>query len=758
MDSWRPRLAGNPHGATFIYMNLRLALILVLCSPTLLSAAIPFGPERALVAPRTVIAEGTEVNASVASSGSETLVAWIDTTFGRQGVYLAALAADGSLVTGSQRRLATGATTVTLSWTGQAYLALWSAPESGIFATTLDRDRRTLIAPRLVLPGGQLASTVEWTVSRGMFVYVADGYRAAMIDRDGNVTRSGITFPGQGINSVRVFSNGQSFLAIWDIWRQPVDNHILTDVYAARYTAEGDLADATPVPIATLGPFSGTWEAAFDGTRYVLALAEAGQAATLRRFVIDPATLQATALQPVAMGGANGVRLEWNGSRFLAFWLGNQGQTYSLQTLSFAADGTGDAAPVTVSTRDGSALQPSGVWNGQALMVAWAGSGFENPQQYDVYATAVAGGEELTGSRFPIALAPVWQSRPAAATDGHQSLIVWLEGWNEESARLAAAHATAGRIDSGTVYLSDAAYGPAQVVFTGAAYLVFWLERTGNIPRLVMRRFDLAGQLAGAQELFIGNSYSFAVAFNGLHVLAAYATADGAAAVRFEADGTPLDTAPLFIPGAGAVRAASNGEDFALVWQEGSDALPINDGRLVDVYAAVINGTGATTQARIEVATGPTSQHSPVIATDGRDFVIAYVEEGKLLTKKLLREGALAGGAQIDAVAEGSGDGWGPFIAPTDGGYIAGWEVLPVGAPAAVRVVRLDVDGAVTETATVATSALAGMYPTLATGGGATGDLVYARLEDDPTYGASMRIFLRRLGEMGRPRGRAVRH
>lgn len=720
-------------------MNLRLALALVLCSPTLLSAAVTFGPERALVAPRTVIAEGTEINASVASGGSETLVAWIDTTQGRQGVYLAALAPDGSLVAGSQRRLATGATGVTLSWTGQAYLALWSSPESGIFATTLDRDRRTLIAPHLVLPGAQIASTVEWAGSRGMFVYVGGGYGAALIDRNGTVTRSGITFPAQDMTSARVFSDGESFLGIWEVRQPPADNRILTDVYAARYTADGDLRDATPVKLATLGLFSGTWEAAFDGSRYVLAVAEAGQPAILRRIVIDPATLQATALPPVEMGETNGVRLEWNGSRFVAFWLRNEAQTYSLQTLSFSSDGTGDTAPVTVSTRNGSALQPSGVWNGQALMVAWAGSGFETPQQYDVYAAAVAGGEELSTSRFPIALASVWQVRPAVATDGTQSLIVWLEGLNEESARLAVVHATAGRIDSGTVYLSDAAYGQAQVVHTGAAYLVFWLERTGNVPRLVMRRLDVTGALTGAEEQFIGNSYNFAVAFNGLHVLAAYATDAGAEMVRFEADGTPVDTTPLFIPGAGAMRAASNGSDFAIVWEEGND-----------VHAAVINAGGVTTQSHIDVATGSQNQHSPAVASDRRDFAIAYIEDGQLIVKKLLREGALSGATVIDGASGGSS----AFIAATDGGYLAGWEVPHSTAASAVRVARLDANGAVTDSpSTVALSALAGMYPTLA-----AGELVYARLHDDETYGASMRIFLRRLGERGMSRSRAVRH
>ena len=135
--------------------------------------------------------------------------------------------------------------------------------------------------------------------------------------------------------------------------------------------------------------------------------------------------------------------------------------------------------------------------------------------------------------------------------------------------------------------------------------------------------------------------------------------------------------------------------------------------------------------------------------------MIAYIEDGQLTAKKLLREGALSGGTVIDS-ADGGGSS--PFIAATDGGYLAGWEVPHSTAASAVRVARLDANGAITDgPSTVALSGLAGMYPALATGGSA-GDLVYARLHDDETYGASMRIFLRRLGEAGRSRSRAVRH
>jgi hypothetical protein len=751
MDSRRPRLAGNPHAATIIYMSLRFALAIVLCLPTLLSAAVTFGPERALVSPRTVVAEGSQVNASVASSGTETLVAWIDITPGREGIYVAALSESGALVPGSQRRLGTGATSVTITWTGQSYLVLWSRSGGGIFATTLDRDRRALLGPDLVLPDGHVASAVEWAGGRGMFVYVTGvEYRLALIGRDGLVTRSAIAIPASSVNSARVFSDGEGFLAIWDVRQAQT-----ADVYAARYTSGGDLRDATPVKLATAGQFSGTWEAAYDGSRFVLAVAEAGATgSTLRRYVIDPVTLATTTLPAVDMGEATGVRLDWNGSRFIAYWLRNAPQSYELQTLTFTAAGAGDATPVTATMRQGTALQPSGAWNGQALVVAWAGTGLAAPDWYDVYVAAVADGADLSPSHFPIALSPTWQRRPAVAGNGSQSLIAWLEGLDEDTATLAVAHATGGRIDSAPVYLSDNALGPAEVVFTGSAYLVFWRENTGNVPRVVMRRLDVGGSVVDPQETFIANSDNFVAAFNGTHVLVAYSGALGAEAMRFEADGTLFDSTPFSLPGLAAPTAiASNGSDFAVVWQEGSDWWQFPTPNLIDVYAAVISGNGAVLNARIPVAATAANEQMPVIASNGRDFVIAYLEGQRLMTKKLLREGTVIGGAVVDTATELEG-ATAPFIAASEEGYLAGWELV-AGTAASIRLARLDANGAVLDAAqTVAGSGIHDMFPRLA-----SGDLVYARLQDDDTYGASMRIFLRRLGETGgSSRGRAVRH
>ena len=83
-------------------MPFRLALVLVFVAPTIFAAPVALGPEHAVTDPVRVIANGSQRHASVATSGNETLVAWIDATPGRGGAYIAALADDGTRIEGTR--------------------------------------------------------------------------------------------------------------------------------------------------------------------------------------------------------------------------------------------------------------------------------------------------------------------------------------------------------------------------------------------------------------------------------------------------------------------------------------------------------------------------------------------------------------------------------------------------------------------------------------------------------------------------------
>jgi hypothetical protein len=748
-------------------MKIRLVLALLILCPTLLHAAgISLGPERPVNAPLPTTSEGRQQNAFIASSGSETLVTWIDWSAGRQGAYVAALDADGKLVPGTQRRLSGFASNVAISWNGQSYVVLWTSSEPAIYSLNLDRDRNAIAGARKVIASGSLASTIEWTASGGMFVYY-DGlaYKGALVDRTGSVTRAAIAIEGSELTTARVYSDGQAYTvfttALYIIGGLPA-----IDVFAQRYTAAGDARDAAPVRVASLGNGSGTWDAAFDGSRFALVfLEERDSGQTLRRYIVDPATLQTTILPGVDLPGhgAFGVRMEYDGSRFRSFWFDNSANSYALKTLSFTAAGAGDSAPVTGTSRTGNVDGFNGVWNGSSLMLVWSAAGELAIDEYDLYAGALATGAELSSaSNFPLALSPAWQHQPAIATNGNESLLVWKEGRDPYPSRLVAAHATNGIIDGAQLYLSDNATSTPRVVFTGSVYLVIWPERTSSIPTITVRILEADGTIAAIPPIVLGSSYNVAAAFNGTHVLVAWPVGDGAQAVRFTIHGEQVDEIPIDLANVGVEAMASNGTDFLLVWtEENTVVLPIERGS--DVTAARVSASGTLIGGRIPIASSGALQARPSVASDGRDYVIAYQEEDALVTKKLLAEGVLDGTA---ADAEGrlvgrATTGSVPHssaIAYTGSDYVVAWELTVANNLGEVRLARVDRNGAVTfAPAVAARSTVWGMLPALAPGGGGTAQLAYARFQENDAWGGAMRVFIRNVGD-GPIRGRAVRH
>ena len=749
-------------------MPFRLALVFALLWPTI-AAAVVLGPERAVTEPPRVIANGSQRRAQVATSGSETLVAWIDATPGRWGAYIAALADDGTRIEGTQRLLSAEADTVLLTWTGESYLALWQNSGNSIEAMTLDGQRRPLSPPRTVLhQSNRLTSNIVWIGGRGA---VMSGRDLILVDRQGNVIRQGFDVsPGGMVIADRVASDGQSFFVFWHVWVDQPDGSVMTEVFVRRFKATGEARDAAAT-LVTRGPrISEDWDVAFGGNRFALVTAEShgGGEGTLRPILLDPATLQSTPLEPMRLPMVSHTRVEWVGDRFVALWFRPRDDDgfSRMQTLAFTAEGTAgavvDHAPI-LAVGD----ETSEAWNGRTLIVAFTLRPFG---EADVYAAVAWRGED-SDTPTAVALSPAWQAMPAVATNGQQSLIVWTEGFIERFSsgllngrlRVAAAHATAGVVDGPTVYLTESAHASRpSVVFTGTRYLVTWVELVENelVPYVMMQRFDTDGTVIDAEPLALSRGFTAAMAWNGTHVIVGWAGFNGVWAARLTRDGEPFDAQAFSLTNHTVLEdlvAASNGSDFFFVWPEGTGGFPPPD--LIDLYAARVDAAG-TSSGTIAIATGRANQRSPAVASDGRDFLIAYVENESLVTKKVLREGTLDGTTAVDAgrAIDTAGFPVTPAIAATGSGYVLAWESVASQESSEVLIAGVARSGAVNDAATVVgRSELGGMWPIVATAGSMFGDIAYTVLENDDVYGGAPRLFLRRMGQ-GHPRGRAARH
>lgn len=749
-------------------MHLRLPLILVFLAPPILAAPVALGPERAVTAPGRVTADGSQGHAQVATSGNETLVAWIDDTPGRSGAYIAALADDGTRIEGTQRLLSADASRVLLTWTGESYLVFWQN-SSSIDAMTLDGERRPLSPPRTVLGlSGPFTSNIVWIGGRGA---VMSGRNLFIVDRQGNVIRQGFDVnPGGMVVATRVATDGQSFFVFWHAWVDLPNGIEMTDIFVRRFTATGEARDAAPALVVRGPRLSEEWDAAFGGDRFALVTSEPvgpGEG-ILRTSLLHPATLQNTPLAPMPMRMGRQTHVEWVGDRFVAFWFGRGRDGLArMQTLSLTAEGmmgtVVDHAPIA-SIGD----EANEAWNGRTLIVAFTIRPFG---EADVYA-AVAWRDDASDIPAAVALSPEWQAMPAVATNGQQSLIVWTEGVIERypdgllmgRLRVAAAHATAGVVDRPTVYLTEGAHSARpSVVFTGTRFLVTWIEFVENelLPYVMMQRFDADGAVIDAEPIALSQGFSAAMAWNGTHVMAGWGGFDGVWAARLTRDGEPFDAQAFSLTKNAVLQdlvAASNGSDFLFVWPEGNDGhYPLPD--LLDLHAARVDAAG-TSSGTIAIATGASNQRSPAVASDGRDFLIAYVEDDRLVTKKVLREGTLDGtiatyaGRAIDI----TGFPVTPALAATGNGYVLAWESVVDEDISDVLIAGLDRSGTVTDAATnVARSELRGMWPIVATAGSTIGDIAYTVLENDDAYGGAPRLFIRRMGQ-GHARGRVARH
>lgn len=746
----------------------RVALVLAIVYPSLVFAAIHAGPERAVAAPGFGVASGAQLDVSMATSGEETLVAWIDTTRGRTGAYVAVLSRDGERMEGSQRWLAADAFEVTITWNGSEYLALWTMP-LGVMAATLDRDGATVGEPRLVTHRIDAFSNVAWIGSRGMLIYTRDSRsEAAIIDRQGNFTRSGIAIASEFAHAARVDTDGTSFFVSWRgehfFERQPIDS-----IFLARFNVEGTREEAVPEPLWTGGRLLEPWDVAFDGQRFAVVLSQrtGERTTTMQRVIVNAATLERTTLVPIELGHAGPVGVEWNGINFYTFWMHQVGErTRELRTLVFPPDSAEgvDGVPVILLEQLHPTVDEEGVWNGRALVIAWT---TRDPVFFetDIVATTVTG----VGASTPIALSLShrWQSQAAIGTNGNESLVVWLDGSasNSEPRRLVGAHASGGVIDQAPRQYSETPWQEEPVVvFTGTMYLVVFNEIVPGTraARIALWRVDARGTPLDASAIHVAYGLGFGAAWNGKHLLVAYHSGGDIEAVRIAHDGTIVDATPSkIVPQrlANSISVASNGTDFLLVWSEGVDFGRPTPG-LVDVFAIVISSVAVAISAPIEVATGPSNQRHPAIASDGRDYAVVYMNDQTLAVKKVLREGRLANTTAQESgtfIAQSPFSYTLPSIASTPIGYLVAWEREMPDLSGEVWLARLDRNVAVAESSAVVRSSLFGMQPTLTRRDDGAVDLAYSRLVVDAAYGATMRVFVRRVEEMP-DRRRSARH
>ncbi|HYI12521.1 MAG TPA: hypothetical protein VEK57_25945 [Thermoanaerobaculia bacterium] len=455
-----------------------------------------------------------------------------------------------------------------------------------------------------------------------------------------------------------VVTNGDGFLALWED-----DRYGNTDVFGARFGAEGELLDRSGFTVRA------TWRpdyqprAVWDGQRYLtLAVSEhmgtfpvavgedgavepAGQLLPVHlaffqrtlawngeryatvmsdtsdgtvSFVLLNRELQVTTRTPIpSSGNVRTSRVATDGREFLLVWESIRGHDNLVSAQRFSAGGEAigttqllASIPVPewfwdLETYEGR-MEPAVSWNGNAFVAVWT-----TPD--GVYGARIAAGRDTEPFRITAEAEP---ANAAIAWDGIAHLVVWnrrLEfSYVQPSAALLSGTGIVGEIFP----VGPQTYGGRpSLASNGKIFLLFvdgerFVIRPWSTPRIVK------------EERFTSDIYAHqflpAIASGTANTLTAWQEDGAIYAGRLSRGGQPLDGSGIRIAGISThvrtIRIASAGDTYLVVWEDSGvhGARVTADGELLDAGG-------------FDIAPGG---FMPLAAARGDSFLVAWQEPG----------------------------------------------------------------------------------------------------------------------------------
>jgi hypothetical protein len=746
-------------------------------------AAIRISPEIGIVDPVRAPLDGNQTAPIIATDGDQFLLFW--TTL--HGVNVAHVAADGRLLSSRLALPHASAQQLSATWTGVVYLATWGDySTSALSAATFNANGDLLSGPIAIVSGmaqtrtGALASNGRRALLLYSYNYGAPGdVEAAIFDVSGNLiatdrrilaSETSFQLPGVPI----VVTDGEEFAVVWrtnafvplaagvNAQADPPPLRILMhDFHLIRVSEDGGVI-GSPIEIGRTDE-TADFGVASGGGLYAIAATESHlikpgyTQARLVRFSVDARRGSVTRLPTINIEGGP-ASVFWSGSRFVAFWMRSGATSFAIMTLPFS--GVNEyTAPAAVTSLTGNAASfRVSIWsNGHNALAAWnqntgtvSGAG---SQIYGMLFDTEASRAATVDAPTLISLGWSRQFLPVMASSTTGSLIIWIEDGYSNRQLLGMRTDAAGAFVDRTPFQIATAVSQAAAVFAGDAYVVAWQEGGGS-PTVVAR--SVARDSSLGPRVPLGSGWGVAAASNGSTALVVFGSTR-LFGFRFDASGRQIDTSPLVISDGYAPQVASNGTDFFVAWDTGSDYWQFPSANMVDVLGTRVSAAGAVDAAPLPIATGPDDQRLAAIASDGRDYLVAYemspYAPAAIATKVVLREGQLGG---TTATQEGTiiarNAAYGVSLSGDSAGYWSAYVQLN----GTGNILRLDNRGkpaSPTFTAGAALSSVAlGHLP-----GGAV-RILYARTIDYGEFTGTSMVFLRFVGDDVGPRWRATRH
>jgi hypothetical protein len=344
----------------------------------------------------------------------------------------------------------------------------------------------------------------------------------------------------------------------------------------------------------------------------------------------------------------SGVDVAFGGGVYLVTWTRYGGSATDYDVLAArvrASDGALlDVGSIAISVTAGFEGAPSVASNGSEFLVVWR----KSSALLSVRVRA-SDGQVLDSTPKAVAPTPAAARSTSVVFDGTHYFVVWedtrastYDRFNSDiyGARVRASDGVS--LDGTGIPLCTVVGDQTspQVAFDGERFLAVWEDRRISIPRIYgarVRGSDMQVLDPGGRAISSTTSYQYfpSVAFDGVQFLAVWEdgrnNTTGANYDIFGArvrgtDGVVLDAAGIPIAvdvGADQTTAAvaSNGRDSLVVWTHRTTSAGL------DVYGARVGSDGTVSPSVNINAVVGASQQVPEIATDGTDYLVAWLDQ-----------------------------------------------------------------------------------------------------------------------------------
>ncbi len=408
-----------------------------------------------------------------------------------------------------------------------------------------------------------------------------------------------------------------------------------SDIVASRISSAGVLLDPGPRSVLPGTYYGrGDLQLVYAGGVYLMAYEESITGYDPTNAIRFDTGLNLLDAAPFAFAPSPLAGLISNGSGFYAVWteqlpdftIAVKGSRVGLNGQKL--DGGGSGVNISGPNEPGGYATTSVAWDGSQWKVTW-GSLTETR-----LARVSSGGQVLDPGGVLVAGATTGTSASASASAGNGSVqLAWSDFvWVGQtgSYEVFSTHINSSNVADATRTLSIGA--PAQlrsdVATSGSGYMMAYRSSATTRSRILAQPLDAAGNPLTAEPIELDASTDAinypgypAVAWNGSVYMVAWSNASGVVARRVQANGTPVDAAPILVmsPGFGPPDVEALGSDFLVVGLR----CGINCQYIFPIAARVRGSDGVVLDSS-PIAMGGTYSSSPRLAVLGGRWLLVW--------------------------------------------------------------------------------------------------------------------------------------